>query len=206
MPVAVAPERRVKKRLTLEDWLALPEGPPFYELEDGELIEMPSPRREHQRIVSRLTVLLDDYVTEHNLGTVVMAVDVALPTGHGYIPDIAFISHERENELLKPDGKVHGSPDLVIEISSPSTARRDRVKKFLKYWEAGVKWYWVVDALEMTVEEYEWTEGGYLCTARVDTGEDFEPRAFKGLKINIAKLMKVKRQRNTPRRKRRTSG
>jgi Uma2 family endonuclease len=38
----------VERRWTLEEWLKLPEGPPFYELEDGRLIEMPSPRVEHQ--------------------------------------------------------------------------------------------------------------------------------------------------------------
>jgi Uma2 family endonuclease len=38
----------VERRWTLEEWLKLPEGPPFYELEDDRLIEMPSPRLEHQ--------------------------------------------------------------------------------------------------------------------------------------------------------------
>ncbi len=190
------------RKLTLEDWLALPEGPPFYELENGELVKMPSPRREHQRLLHRLATFLDDFVSENELGTIVMEVDVALPTGEGYIPDIAFISREREEELLAPDGKVHGSPDLVVEVMSPTTRRRDRFVKFRNYWRAKVKWLWLVDAEELTVEEYEWTEGGYLCVASVDAGETFEPKALPGLKLNLSEMVKPRTRRGRRGRKR----
>ena len=122
-----------QKRWTIEDWLNLPEGPPFYELEDGRLVEMPSPRVQHQRIVGRLYGILDRWVEERGLGTVIMAVDVALPTGRGYIPDLTFIRRERESELLAPDGKIHGTPDLVVEVVSPTTRTRDRVQKMKGY-------------------------------------------------------------------------
>jgi Uma2 family endonuclease len=49
----------VERRWTLEEWLKLPEGPPFYELEDGKLIAMPSPRLEHQEVVGVLYFTLD---------------------------------------------------------------------------------------------------------------------------------------------------
>lgn len=88
---------------------------------------MPLPKIQHQRLVFKLAGLLDEWVTRNGLGTVVMAVDVALPTGRGYIPDLAFIRREREGELIAPDGKIHGAPDLVIEVISPSTKTRDRV-------------------------------------------------------------------------------
>ncbi|MCS7188095.1 MAG: Uma2 family endonuclease, partial [Armatimonadota bacterium] len=120
--------QRKQKRWTIEEWLNLPEGPPFYELEDGRLMEVPSPRREHQEIVGVLYFTLRQFARERNLGTVVMAVDVALPTGKGYIPDLVFVRREREGELLAPDGKIHGAPDLVVEVVSPSTKVRDRVR------------------------------------------------------------------------------
>lgn len=43
----------LEKEWTLEEWLSLPEGPPYYELEGGKLLLMPSPRREHQQITGR---------------------------------------------------------------------------------------------------------------------------------------------------------
>lgn len=189
----MAKTMKEREKVTIEEWLSLPEGPPFYEIEDGRLIEVPSPRREHQRILARLTTFLDDFAMEHNLGTVVMDVDVVLPTGVGYIPDIAFVLREREEELLVPDGKVHGAPDLVVEVISPTTRRRDRVKKFRNYWRAGVRWLWFVDSEELTVEEFKWTEEGYLCSTVADKGEDFEPKALPGLKLNLEELLKPRR-------------
>ena len=199
--------RKTGRRLTVEEWLSLPEGPPYFELEDGRLIEMPSPRREHQDLMASLYITLRDFAIEHDLGTVVMEVDVALPTGEGYIPDIAFVSREREGELLAPDGKVHGAPDLVVEVTSPGTRRRDRLVKFRNYWRAGVRWYWIVDAEELTVEEYKWTEEGYLCATMADKGEDFEPKALPGLKFNLAELAAPRRKGSTRRgRKKRREG
>lgn len=194
--------QRTEKRWTIEEWLNLPEGPPFYELEDGRLVEMPSPRFEHQRIVGRLYGVLDRWAEEKGLGTVVMAVDVALPTGRGYIPDLAFISREREGELLAPDGKVHGSPNLVVEVISPTTKLRDRIQKMRGYFEAEVEWVWLIDSGDLSIEEFKWTPEGYLLTVAAVSGEVFEPKAFPGLKINLAELLgKTSTQASKRRRK-----
>lgn len=193
--------QRTKKRWTIDEWLDLPEGPPFYELEDGRLVEMPSPRLGHQRIVGRLYGILDRWVEEKGLGTVVMAVDVALPTGRGYIPDLAFIRRERESKLLAPDGKVHGAPDLVVEVISPTTKVRDRVQKMRGYFEAGVEWVWLIDSEDLSVEEFKWTPEGYLRTAAAAFGEVFEPKAFSGLKLNMAELLGKTETKGNRRRK-----
>ena len=142
------------KRWSLSEWLQLPEGPPFYELENGRLIQMPSPRREHQRVVAKLFNYLDKWCTVRQLGTVVMEVDVALPTGRGYIPDIAFVRREREAELLAEDGKIHGAPDLVVEVLSEGSRSRDLFRKFEGYQEAGVRYYWIVDPEAWLIAEY----------------------------------------------------
>ncbi len=181
--------KRTKKQWTIEDWLSLPEGPPYYELEDGRLVEMPSPRAQHQRIVFKLAGLLDEWVTRHELGIVVMAVDVALPTGRGYIPDLAFISREKVDKLLGPDGKVHGTPDLIVEVVSPTTKTRDRVQKMKGYFEAGVEWVWLIDSDDLTVEEFKRTPEGYLLVTAASLGEVFEPKAFSGLKLKLAALL-----------------
>ena len=194
--------QRTKKRWTVEEWLNLPEGPPFYELEDGRLVEMPSPRVQHQEIVGVLYFTLREFARTRNLGTVVMAVDVALPTGRGYIPDLAFIRRERESELITPDGKVHGVPDLVVEVISPTTKLRDRVQKMRGYFEAGVEWVWLIDSDDLSIEEFKWTPEGYLLTVAVVSGEVFEPKAFSGLKINLAELLGKTAPQASKRRKR----
>ncbi|MCS7264216.1 MAG: Uma2 family endonuclease [Armatimonadetes bacterium] len=178
-----------QKRWTIEDWLNLPEGPPYYELEDGRLIEMPSPRAIHQEIVGVLYFVLRQFVMERNLGLVVMAVDVALPTGKGYIPDLVFVGREKADKLLAPDGKIHGTPDLVVEVVSPTTKTRDRIQKMKGYFEAGVEWVWLIDSDDLTVEEFKRKPEGYLLVSTTVTGEVFEPKAFSGLKLNLAQLL-----------------
>lgn len=167
----------------------MPEGPPHYELEDGRLVEVPPLRAGHQEIVGVLFFTLRQFARERDLGTVVMAVDVALPTGRGYIPDLAFVSREREGELLAPDGKIHGAPDLVVEVVSHTTKVRDRVHKMRGYFEAGVKWVWLIDGDDLSVEEFKWTPEGYMRTAAAGPKEVFEPKAFQGLKLNLAELL-----------------
>lgn len=106
----------VSSAATLQEWLDLPEGPPFFEWEAGRLVVIPSPKRIHQKIVGLLFHALYDYVARNDLGEVVMELDVALPNGVGYIPDLAFISKDRLLQLLGEDDKLPGAPDMVVEV------------------------------------------------------------------------------------------
>src|SRR5689334_2903347 len=68
------------RRMTPEEFEALPEGPPYYEYINGEAIEMNKPTRRHQRIELRLGGLLDSHPASNSLGEVSQQVDVGLPT------------------------------------------------------------------------------------------------------------------------------
>lgn len=181
----------LEKEWTLEEWLSLPEGPPYYELEGGKLVPMPSPRREHQQMTGLLFARLHDYCRQSGAGTVVMKVDVALPNGRGYIPDIAFIAREREGQLLAADGKVHGAPDLVVEVLSPSTRLRGLFTKLEGYQEAGVRFYWVIDPENLLIAEYELTGEGYVLRTHVQEDAPFRPRLFPEWEIRLSELAPV---------------
>ncbi len=58
-----------------------------------------------------------------------------------------------DRSKLKSDG-VHGAPDLVVEVLSPSTAQNDRGAKMRHYAAAGVKEYWIVSPIGKSVEVY----------------------------------------------------
>jgi Uma2 family endonuclease len=178
------------QQMTLEEFRALPEGPPYYEYEEGELILMASRTPEHQDVVGALWNVLWQFVRQQQTGRVVMEVDVYLPDGRGYIPDIAYLSPERLHLLNPTDRKVHGSPDLVVEVTS-STPARDRVHKFRVYYGNGVPWYWIIDSNTLAIEEYHATPQGYLRTASVVPGEEFQPQLFPGLTLNLASLLGV---------------
>lgn len=178
------------QRITLEEFRALPEGPPYYEYEEGELILVASPTPEHQDVVGILWNALWQFVRQHQLGRVVREVDVYLPDGRGYIPDLAYLSTERLPLLTPADRKIHGSPDLVVEVTS-SVPERDRVHKFRVYYDNGVPWYWIVDSNTLAIEEYHATPQGYLRTSSVAPGEEFRPRLFPELIINLVALLGV---------------
>src|SRR5918996_5351682 len=178
------------QRMTLEEYRALPEGPPFYEFEEGELIMVASPTPEHQDLLLELAHALRQFVRQQQLGRVFMEVDVYLPDGRGYIPDLAFLSTDHLRLLSATDRKIHGSPDLVVEVTS-SVPERDRVHKFRVYYDNGVPWYWIIDSNTLAIEEYQATPQGYLRTASIAPGEDFSPQLFPGLTLNLTALLGV---------------
>jgi Uma2 family endonuclease len=101
------------------------------------------------------------HVTANDLGEVYHApVDVRLSPHDIVEPDLIFLSRGRTT--IYEDRIVEGAPDLVIEILSPSTRRRDLGLKLALYARAGVREYWVADPEARTLVIYALTEqGGY---------------------------------------------
>ena len=138
--------QRARIKFTYEDYKHTPEDK-RYELIDGELILAASPRRAHQRTDMEITLVLGDYVKEHDLGEVYSApFDVVLSDTDVVEPDLLFVSKERLHIIN--DDNVRGAPDLVIEILSPPTAGRDRTVKRTLYAKHGVKEYWLADPMQ----------------------------------------------------------
>jgi Uma2 family endonuclease len=193
MALATSPQKYIdtsSKRITLQEFWSIPEGPPNYEFEDGELIEMVSPNDRHQDVLGALYTALRSFLLKEKLGKLWLELDVHLPNvRHVYIPDLVFLATDHLNLLSKEDGKIHGVPDMVVEISSPSTQRKDRTKKKNTYFQAGVTWYWMVDAVDLTIEECKWTSEGYLITQSIAASESFAPKLFPALTFNLADLM-----------------
>jgi Uma2 family endonuclease len=132
------------RKFTAEDYRAMREGPPWLQLIEGELIQDPSPNLAHQDLAAELTALLRTHAKTFDLGLVLAApMDVWLSDDNVLQPDILFVSKARR-PLLARDG-IHGAPDLIVEILSPSSGRRDFIQKRAIYQQAGVAEYWLVD-------------------------------------------------------------
>ena len=145
---------RTRRRWTYSEFARLPDGGGVrHEVIDDELFVTPAPGLRHQRIVTRLVALLHDHVRTHALGEVFAGpVDVLFAEGDYLEPDIVFVSSGR-SQLLTERG-VEGAPDLVVEVTSPSTVHRDRGLKLDRYRRYGVREYWIVDPDEGTVERW----------------------------------------------------
>ena len=121
----------------------LPEGTRA-ELINGILYMSPAPTTDHQETSITLSSRIFHFVTKKKLGKVYASpIDVYLNENNSFQPDIVFISKEN-NSIVKKSG-IHGCPDLVVEILSPSTKKFDLVKKKNVYETSGVKEYWIVD-------------------------------------------------------------
>jgi Uma2 family endonuclease len=132
-------------RWTYAEFAKLPEGDGNrYEVIAGELYVSPSPGVRHQRILTRLLRELGNYVQSTGVGELLVGpVDVLFDEGDYMAPDLVFIRRERLDVASKRG--LEAAPDLIVEILSPSTAKRDRTLKRDRYRHFGVPEYWIVD-------------------------------------------------------------
>ena len=138
-------------RFTYEDYKLMPEDK-RYEVIEGELLMTPAPSSRHQSILARLIAKLFISLEANGLGKVLPApTDVILSDENVVQPDLLFVAKERQG-IIDPAGGVNGAPDLVVEVLSPSTARRDQIVKRKLYAKYGVQEYWVVNPEACSVE------------------------------------------------------
>jgi Uma2 family endonuclease len=131
-------------KLTYEDLLDMPEDGKRHELIDGEHGMTPSPSTRHQAVSGNLYRHLANHLSARPLGRVFAApLDVVLSDSDVVEPDLVFISNERQEIITERN--IAGAPDLVVEILSATTRRRDEVLKRRLYARFGVREYWVVD-------------------------------------------------------------
>lgn len=140
----------VEKRYTYKDYFLI-DDEKRYEVMKGELVMVPAPFTIHQRTSRNLEFILCDFVRGKKLGEVLYApTDVVFAEDVVVQPDILFISKERL-DIIK-EAAVMGSPDLVVEIVSPSSASYDTIDKRNIYEQYGVKEYWLVFPQEKVIE------------------------------------------------------
>jgi Uma2 family endonuclease len=132
-------------KLTYDDFLLFPDDGKRHELIDGEHCVTPSPNTKHQRVSGNLHFFIRAWLEEHPVGQVFYApVDVVFSRFDVVEPDLLYLSNERVAEIVTSQ-HVTGAPDIVIEIGSPGTRKRDETIKRRLYDRSGVPEYWVVD-------------------------------------------------------------
>lgn len=180
---------RAPVRLTHEDYLGFPDDGRRHELIDGEHFVTPSPTRRHQEIFGELFLALGTYLRLHRLGKLYSApMDVILSDHDVVQPDILFVSNERREVLGK---WIHGAPDLVVEIVSPSSRRLDEMAKRRVYERYGVRELWVVDPDIEVVKIYRRIEAGGFARPvelRREDRQSLESPLFPGFSLPLDDL------------------
>ncbi len=178
----------LEKLVTYAEYKALDVDDNYlYELLDGELVQKAVPSPRHQKVLAELYDVVKAHVKANQLGTVLFApVDVFLNEYNAPQPDLVFVSKARES-LITNDG-IMGAPDLVVEIISPSSLRRDRFDKMRIFKRFALPEVWLIDPANRSVEVYTLAETEYdLFSFAAETGE-VTSKALPELKVNVAGL------------------
>src|SRR5213592_4010404 len=173
--------------LTVRDYRQLPEGPPYYQLIEGDLYMSPSPDRFHQDILGNLHFILRSYLEKSPLGSIHIAPsEVQLTEWNIYQPDLYYVSRARRTILT--DQGARGAPDLIVEILSPKTAKLDRGVKREIYARSGVEEMWIVDPAVKKILVYRFSTAIDVSVGTFGVKQKFESPLFPGLKIDLSRV------------------
>ena len=175
-------------KMTARQFLALGEDPPGVRLElvDGEIAVSPSPIPDHSYIIGTLYSLLRQHIDEHGLGQLFLDVDTVFGEHDVRRPDILYFAKARLH--LIGAKAMEGPPDLAVEVLSPSSISIDRKDKFKLYAAGKVRYYWIVDPMQRTIEAYRLRGGKYVGRVRGSGSDVVQLPPFADLKIPLAKL------------------
>ena len=139
--------------VTYDVYAAMPEDGHRYEVADGVLELMsPGPSLTHQSFSAQLQFVITQSCSSDYF-IVSAPFDLILSNREVRQPDLAMV-HLSRLSIVKNRGIV-GAPDLVVEILSPYSARRDKLKKVAVYAKYGIPEYWIADPANGTLEQYE---------------------------------------------------
>jgi Uma2 family endonuclease len=181
------------EKMTLAEFLAYDDGTEkLYELENGELIDMPSESDINQRIVSFLFAFLlgldvPSYRIRVGVEIVVMGARASLR-----IPDLVVLSEELATAMTGATRSIvlmdMPPPLLVVEVVSPNQEKRDYRYKRTEYAARGIAEYWIVDPIVQKVTVLEWVEGLY--EEKVFSGENpIESSVLESLDLTVDRVL-----------------
>ncbi len=179
-------------KLTYEDLLQLPDDGLRHELIDGEHYVSAAPNFRHQVVSGRVFLLIGNWLEQHPFGRVLYApFDIKFSDRDVVEPDLLYLSHGRGEAILTPERAI-GAPELVVEIASPSTRRRDETIKKHLYERAGVDEYWFFDPEIDVVRVYRRAGDGFgpVVELSVDAGDVLTTPLLPGLDIPLAAIFK----------------
>jgi Uma2 family endonuclease len=181
-------------KLTYDDFVLFPDDGKRHELIDGEHYVSPTPNVKHQRIVGNIYFLMRTWLETHPVGELFgVPLDVVLSRFDVVEPDLQYISRDRAAKVLT-ELNVQGAPNLVVEVGSKSTRKRDETIKLLLYERTGVEEYWLVDPWRDRIRVYRRDAGMERFTLPITLsqadGDVLETPLMPGLAMPLARIFK----------------
>lgn len=179
---------------TLQDYYALPDDKRV-ELIDGVFYDMAAPSLIHQQIAGMVYAQIRNFIDKNggDCFSPITPVDVQLDCDNRTMiqPDVLIVCDPKK---LKRFG-VLGAPDFVLEVLSPATRKKDMLTKLVKYMDAGVKEYWVIDPERKVLIVYLAEERGMPCIYPLQGEVGIQ--LYEGrLQIDLGKIGEIIEQMN----------
>jgi Uma2 family endonuclease len=162
-----------------------------YELVNGQLEELVSPRPFHSWTGTRLASELDRYLGVHE-SDAFWGAELDIPTipFFGRRPDFAYYSTADAARIDLAANRVLGVPTLVVEVISEDDEERDTVTKREEYARAGIHHYWIVDPQRRTVLTLALRGSAYEVAGEFSRDENLTSPLFPGLAVPLARLFR----------------
>ena len=172
-------------RMTLEEFLALPEMDRPCELIDGVVYMAARPIPDHQFLATILSSILVQQIVEIGLGIVLHEPGVVLSSNTAVAPDITVIRSDRTGIIGRT--VIDGAPDIVAEVLS-SNRNHDLVTKRRHYEARGIPEYWIIDAVADTLTVLELADGVYSERAVLTAEDILTTPLFPEFSLPLAQL------------------
>ena len=101
----------------------------------------------------------------------------------GRSPDILFVA--RANLARMHNEYLDGPADLVVEVISPESRRRDRITKFGEYEQGGIREYWIIDPKNKTQEFFVRDDNGKFQSVAVGSNGIYRSTVLEGFWLNV---------------------
>ena len=175
-----------KTKLTYDDYAKTPDDE-RWELIDGELIMAAAPNIPHQSIQSLVGWYVQTFVRDGDMGRVFFSpTDVVLSEHDTVQPDLVLVSRARESIITYAN--IQGAPDLVVEILSPSTTRRDWRDKMDLYARHGVNEYWLISPESRTVWVFRIVDGVFEEAGVYGEDDTLSSPSLEGFTLDLSEV------------------
>lgn len=153
-----------------------------FELIDGEVIEMPPPSIKHQRLVFGLAKRID--LLKPDGEVFISPIETYLDEYNIPQPDVVWVASDSACKI--EDLRLVGAPDLVVEVLSPGTAKRDKTAKFSLYEKHGCREYWMVDPEMSLIEVWKRGTNGFERQGVYGDGDTFESAVLGAKTVDVS--------------------
>lgn len=164
-----------------------PQDPRKIELIDGVLVMAPSPILRHERVAMEIAFALMAYAKTHGGEVFANVVDVYVSETNVLQPDVVY---RAAADIDADEVRIVKRATLVVEVSSPSTRRRDLGRKMELYAELGIPEYWFVDLDADSIDVYRLAGDAYgPPAASLARGETLTSPNLPGFELEVAEAL-----------------